>query len=69
MALDLATLIGLIGSLAIVIAAILLGSSPGMFISPASILIVFGGSLFVVLSKFTLQQFLGAIKVAAKAFK
>ncbi len=66
---DLATLIGLIGSLAIVIAAILLGSSPGMFISPASILIVFGGSLFVVLSKFTLQQFLGAIKVAAKAFK
>ena len=66
---DLATLIGLIGSLAIVIAAILLGSSPGMFISPASLLIVVGGSLFVVLSKFTLQQFLGAIKVAAKAFK
>lgn len=66
---DLATLIGLIGSLGIVLVAILLGAAPGTFADAASFLIVVGGGLFVVLSKFTLQQFLGAIKVAAKAFK
>lgn len=66
---DLATLIGLIGSLGIVLAAILLGAAPGTFADAASFLIVVGGGLFVVLSKFTLQQFMGAIKVAAKAFK
>lgn len=66
---DLATLIGLVGALAIVLAAILIGASPGGFIDPASVLIVVGGSLFVVMSKFSLQQFLGAIKVAIKAFK
>lgn len=65
---DIATLLGILGALVIVGSAILLGSSPGMFVSPASILIVLGGSLFVVLSKFTLQQFLGAIKVGIKAF-
>jgi len=67
--LDLATLIGLIGALAIVAAAILMGAAPGTFVDTISVLIVVGGSLFVVLSKFTLQQFLGAFKVAAKAFK
>ena len=67
--LDLATLIGLIGGLAIVISAIAFGASPSIFFNVPSLLIVVGGSLFVVLSKFSLQQFLGAIKVAAKAFK
>jgi len=68
-ALDLATLIGLVGAMAIVMVAIFLGADPGGFIDPASILIVIGGSVFVVLSKFSLQQFLGAFKVALKAFK
>ena len=66
---DLATLIGLVGAMAIVMVAIFLGADPGGFIDPASILIVIGGSVFVVLSKFSLQQFLGAFKVALKAFK
>ncbi|MDO9610999.1 MAG: hypothetical protein Q7J33_03985 [Serpentinimonas sp.] len=66
---DLATLIGLVGAMAVVMAAIFLGADPGGFIEPASILIVIGGSTFVVLSKFSLQQFLGAFKVAIKAFK
>lgn len=64
---DRATLIGLIGAMAIVMAAIFLGADPGGFLDPASVLIVVGGSVFVVLSKFSLQQFLGAFKVAVKA--
>ncbi|MEM5536814.1 flagellar motor protein PomA [Neptuniibacter pectenicola] len=65
---DIATLVGLLGSFGIVIAAIVTGGDPGVFINPPSLLIVIGGSIFVVLMKFTLGQFLGAGKVAAKAF-
>ena len=39
-----------------------------MFINVPSILIVFCGSLFVVLSQYTLGQFFGAGKIAGKAF-
>jgi len=65
---DLASLIGMLGAFAIVVAAIFLGGSAGMFVNIPSLLIVIGGSLFVVLIKFSLGQFLGAIKVAGKAF-
>jgi len=66
---DLATLIGLIGAMIIIVASILLGASAGMFLNLPSFLIVVGGSLLVVLAKFSIQQFLGAIKVAVRAFK
>ncbi|WP_417226560.1 flagellar motor protein PomA [Amphritea sp.] len=65
---DLATLVGLIGSLGIVIAAMVLGGDPGVFFNVPSLLIVIGGMLLVVLMKFTLGQFLGVGKIAAKAF-
>ncbi len=65
---DLATLVGLIGSFGIVIAAMLMGGSGGMFVNMPALLIVFVGTLFVVLMKFGLGQFLGAVKVAVKAF-
>lgn len=65
---DLATLIGLLGSFGIVVAAMVLGGSAGMFVNIPSLLIVIVGTIFVVLMKFTLAQFLGAVKVAAKAF-
>lgn len=65
---DLATLIGLVGSFGIVITAMLLGGSLGMFVNGPSLLIVFVGTLFVVLMKFSLAQFLGAMKIAVKAF-
>ena len=65
---DLATLVGLIGAFAIVIASMVMGGSAHMFVNVPSLLIVVVGSLFVVLMKFTLGQFLGAIKVAIKAF-
>ena len=65
---DIATLLGIIGAVGIVAMAMILGGDPVIFVSIPSILIVLGGSLFVVLAKFTLGQFLGAIKVAVKAF-
>lgn len=65
---DIATLLGLVGAFAIVMMAILLGGSAGMFLDPASVLIVIIGSTFVVLIQYPLSQFLGAGKVVAKAF-
>ncbi|BDU32111.1 hypothetical protein TUMSATVNIG1_27200 [Vibrio nigripulchritudo] len=64
---DLATLIGLIGGFAFVIMAMVLGGGIGIFIDVTSILIVVGGSTFVVLMKFTMGQFFGAAKIAGKA--
>ncbi|OYD26364.1 flagellar motor protein PomA [Oceanimonas baumannii] len=65
---DLATLIGLIGGLAFIAMAMVLGGSITMYVDVPSIFIVFVGSLFVVMMKFNLGQFLGAAKVAGKAF-
>lgn len=65
---DLATLIGLIGGFAFVVMAMVLGGSIGMFVDVTSILIVVGGSTFVVLMKFTIGQFFAAAKIAGKAF-
>ncbi|ETX10648.1 flagellar motor protein PomA [Marinomonas ushuaiensis DSM 15871] len=65
---DIATLIGLVGSFIVVSAAIALGGAAGMFVDTTSILIVIVGSSFVVLMQYPLSQFLGAGKVAAKAF-
>nr|WP_239032798.1 MULTISPECIES: flagellar motor protein PomA [Vibrio] len=48
--------------------AMVLGGSIGMFVDVTSILIVVGGSTFVVLMKFTMGQFFGATKIAGKAF-
>ncbi|OYW96160.1 MAG: flagellar motor protein PomA, partial [Alishewanella sp. 32-51-5] len=67
---DLATLIGMVGAIGFIVMAMIIGSAgdPGMFGDLVSVLIVVGGSVFVVLSKFTLAGFLGAGKAAAKAF-
>ena len=65
---DIATLIGLVGSFIVVISAIVFGGSAGMFVNIPSILIVLVGSTFVVLMQYPLAKFLSAGKVAAKAF-
>lgn len=65
---DIATLVGLLGGLGIVIGAMVLGGDVGVFVNVPSLLIVIGGSFFVVMIKFPLGQFLSAGKVAAKAF-
>jgi len=65
---DLATLLGMVGAIGIVLAAILTGGSAIVFLNIPSILIVLGGTFLVVMIKFTLQQFFGAFKVALRAF-
>jgi chemotaxis protein MotA len=66
---DIATLIGILGAFGIVVAAMVTGGDVGVFVNVPSLLIVLGGSLFVVLMKFPLAHFLGLAKVAGKAFK
>lgn len=66
---DLATIVGMIGALALIVISMLMSGELGMFVNGPSLVIVFGGTLFAVMSKFGLGQFLGAIKVAGKSFK
>ncbi len=66
---DIATLIGLIGAILLIGTSILIGASPLIFLNLPSLLIVLGGSLFVVLAKFNLHQFLSAMRVAVHAFR
>ncbi|MGM0832942.1 MotA/TolQ/ExbB proton channel family protein [Halomonas qinghailakensis] len=66
---DLATLIGLVGAAVLVGASVILGTSPEVFMNPTGLLLVVGGSLFVVLAKFSITQFKFAFKAAARAFK
>ena len=65
---DLATIIGILGAIGFVLMAMIQGGELGTFVNGPSILIVFCGSLFVVLSQYTFGQFFGAGKIAGKAF-
>ncbi|MBK1653681.1 flagellar motor protein PomA [Allochromatium vinosum] len=65
---DLATLLGLVGAMGVMIGAIVLGGDITTFIDIPSIVIVFLGTTFVVLFRTTLGQFLGSFKVAMGAF-
>lgn len=63
---DLATLIGLVGSAAMVVMAMILGGGLVLFVDIPSILIVVVGSHFVVLSKYGMGQFMGAAQSGLK---
>jgi len=65
---DLATLVGLLGAIGVVLAAMFAGGSALVFVNVPSILIVLGGTFLVVMIKFSIGQFFGAFKVAARAF-
>lgn len=65
---DLATLVGVIGAIALIVVSMLMSGELGMFINGPSIVIVFGGTLFAVMAKYGLGQFLGAVKIAGKSF-
>ncbi len=65
---DLATIIGFLGAVGFVVMAMVLGGDLGIFFNIPSVLIVFGGSVFVVVMQYPISQFLGAGKVAGKAF-
>jgi chemotaxis protein MotA len=65
---DLATLIGIVGAIGLLVMAMLLAGDISMFIDTQSLIIVFGGSIFVVLSNYNLGQFFGIGKIIGKSF-
>lgn len=65
---DLATLIGLIGSIAAIMSSILMGGSVSTFVNAPGLMIVVAGTMTVVLMKFPISVAGHAMKAAAKAF-
>ncbi len=65
---DIATIIGIVAGVALIIASILMGSGLGAFIDIPSVLVVIGGSVAALLISFPLGQVIGSIKIALKAF-
>jgi len=65
---DLATLVGLLGGIAVITSAILVDSDIATYINLPSLLIVVGGTVAATLIKFPISSFLNAFKVATKAF-
>ncbi|MGM0681946.1 MAG: flagellar motor protein PomA, partial [Thermodesulfobacteriota bacterium] len=65
---DIATVIGLIAGILLILTAIFIGGSIILFINPPSVLIVGGGTLATVLIRFGLSDVINAFKVAKKAF-
>lgn len=65
---DLATLIGLLGAVIVIVSSVLIGGSAPTFFNIPSLLIVIGGTIMATLIKFPLGHFLNAFKVGAKAF-
>ena len=59
---DLATLIGLIGAFGVIFASIFMGGSIGTFVNAPSLTVVFAGTFLVTMMKFSLAQFLIAMK-------
>ena len=65
---DIATLIGLLGGLGVIVGAIASGGDVMLFVNVPSLLIVFGGTTMVVLMQVSLADFLASFGVAMKAF-
>lgn len=66
---DFATIIGMLGAATLIAGAIGLGDSPMIFLNPVSLLIVFGGSLMVVLSQLRFSECRMALNAASRAFR
>ena len=65
---DIASLIGFIGAIGMILGAMISGGGVGPFIDVPSILIVVGGTFFSVMYTCPLPVFLGSFGVMAKAF-
>ena len=66
---DIATIVGFVGAFGFIGYAIANGAGLSGYIETGSVLIVFGGSIMVVMLRCSLEEFLNAIKVAGKTFK
>lgn len=66
---DIAALIGFVGSFGMIIGSMIFAGGVGPFIDVPSILIVFGGTAFSVLSTTTMSAYLASFKAMGQAFK
>jgi chemotaxis protein MotA len=66
---DLATLIGILGALALIVVTMLMSGDLSMFINVPSVVIVIGGTFTAVMAKYSLGQYLSFVKMAGKSFK
>lgn len=66
---DLATIIGMVAGISVILASMLMGSGLDAFINVPSLLVVGGGTIAVIFMRFTMRQTLTSFKVAFKAFK
>ena len=66
---DLATLIGILGALALIVVTMLLSGDLSMFVNVPSLVIVFGGTFTAVMAKYSLGQYLAFGKMIGKSFK
>ena len=65
---DIASLIGLLGAIGMIVGAMISGGGVGPFIDVPSILIVFGGTFFAAMYTAPLPVYLGSFGAMAKAF-
>jgi len=65
---DIATVVGVFGAFGVIIGAIVLGGSAGMFVNIPSLVVVIGGTLATTLGQISLADFLGSFKVGIGAF-
>ena len=65
---DIATVIGLIGGILLVLASIVTGGSMNSFINIPSLLVVIGGSIATCFIRFSMKDVINTIAVAMKAF-
>jgi chemotaxis protein MotA len=65
---DLATIIGLLGGSALVVAAVFISGAPAQFVNIPGLLIVLGGTFATCFIKFTMKDVVSSVKVAMKAF-
>lgn len=65
---DLATLLGLLGAIAVIALAIVLGGSAGTFLNIPSIAVVVGGTFAATLTRISLADFFGSFKLVLSTF-
>ncbi|MFT4609295.1 MAG: chemotaxis protein MotA, partial [Cellvibrionaceae bacterium] len=66
---DLASLIGILGAVALILVTMMLSGDITMFVNLPSFVIVFGGTFCAVMAQYNLSQYLSLIKIAGKGFK
>ncbi len=64
---DLATLLGLLGAMAVIVLAIVLGGSAGTFMNVPSLAVVIGGTFAATLTRISLADFFGSFKLVLTA--